>query len=222
MITWRKVASPKNPKGLALGWAIGGQVDGDLVKALPGWAIVLTDQAPTSVTLGDIKTARALVGCSAATKVGLMAWAEGIQSLRSVLIGNLIQPWAVAIFEGPLADVPPESKPWKIKVWADLAERARKGEILFTATATLLTYSKDIKEGGAGRAWPAAWVLGRALGLGDEGLSVGKPVAEGGLYVEVFPAPPFPKDEPEWIAAQDARLNQINLVAPKLLAAQWG
>jgi hypothetical protein len=221
MIKWRLISTSKSPKGLAIGFLIGSQVDKSLIQALPGWAIVATDQAPLSVSSADLIAARTLAKCAASTPVGLLAWSGGWQSLRSVLLSKLIKPWAVAVFDGTHAESPPENQPWKIQIVADLVEQARREEIRFTATATQMTYTKDLPVG-KGRAWPTSWVLGRALGGTDECLTVGQPVIDGNLYVELFPCPSVPRTPAEWDAAAQAHRDQVNIVAPRLLEAFWG
>lgn len=219
---WRLVASPKNPKGLAIGFLIGSGADAALAKALPGWAIVCRQDAPLSVTQSELQAARALGRCSAVTPVGLFGWSAGCQSVRAVLLSKLIDPWAVAVFDGTSAEVPPDAIPWKIQIWADLATRARAGGVRFLATCTQMAYTQKIPKGQPGRGWPTSWVLGRALGLGDQGLSVGAPIIDGKLYVEMFPSPGVPSTAADWAAAKQAHLDQVNIHAPRLLATWWG
>ena len=192
MTSWRKVhQTPTGPfKGLAFAWLVGPEQDAKIRDALPGWAIVATVEAPLSVTLADLAAGRAVAKVPAGTPIGLIGFSAGCQSVRATLKSNLAggDLAFVHVADGTHAPYPPESEPWKIQVWADLAARAKAGDLTFTATASSMTYTATIPPGQPGRAWPTSWVLGRALGLGDHGLAIGAPVIEGRLYVERFPS----------------------------------
>lgn len=219
---FRRVANPTKPIGLAYGFLMGPQVDDAVRKALPGWAIVLDATAPGAngsqpVNLAMLAAGRALVGAPAGTPIGLMGWSNGcLNGVRSTLLGNLLGPDLrfIHVADGTHASVPPTTG--QIKVWADQIERARKGDIVFTATCSSMTYTKNIKLGQPGRAWPTSWVLGQALGYGDDYLQVGQPIVEGGLYVEKFPSP-----EDASPAAGQAHRDQVNIHLPATLAKYW-
>ena len=213
---FRVVASPARPIGLAYGFLIGSQVDAAIRKALPGWAIVLDATAPT-VTRALLDAGRALVKAPADTPIGLMGWSNGcLNGVRSTLMGNLVgsRLQFVHVVDGIHASVPPT--PQQIEVWANLIERARKGEVTFTATASSMTYTKNIRPGEKGRAWPTSWVLDQALGLEDGSLQPNQPIIDGRLYVEKFPSPEKPTKE-----AAQAHRDQVNVILPATLEKFW-
>jgi hypothetical protein len=216
MTSWRKVhQSPTGPfKGLAFAWLVGPEQDPKLRDALPGWAIVATVEAPLSVTLADLADGRALASVPAGTPIGLIGFSAGCQAVRAALKSNLAgrDLAFVHVADGTHAPDPPESEPWKVQIWADLAARAKTGDLTFTATTSSMTYTATIPPGQPGRAWPTWWVLGRALGLGDQGLEVGAPVIEGRLYVERFPSGD---------CDQAAHCRQLADVLPATLKRFW-
>jgi hypothetical protein len=216
-MVWRVVQSPKKPIGLLIGWLIPNRPDLDrkLREALPGWAIVVTDQAPLSVTSGDIQAARRAVKAPVSLPVAGFAWSAGVQSLRAAIIANAVEFWGVAVFDGTHANTPPAE--WQIAVWAHLAQRAQAGLGPFVATCTGMTYTKDIPAGTKGRAWPTGWVLARALGRADGGLLPGLPVDDGGLYVAAYASDAGPTAE-----AKHAHEAQILDIAPGLLGRFFG
>lgn len=210
IMIWRSVQKPFHMvRGLVIGWKIPNRqdLDGRLRAALPGWAIMVTDQAPLSVVSSDIQDARKAAGVSQDAPVILVGWGAGCQTVRSVIMSRILDPWGVAVFDGTHANSPPAD--WQIQVWEHLADRARAGLSAFIGTATCQTYMNTIPEGQPGRAWPASWVLARALGLPAGAQYLAQPVDVGGLYVASYAS----KDQDP-----AAHLAQILDVAPRLLA----
>lgn len=210
----RLVQRAPQAKGLVIGWLIGRQVDPALCKALPGFAIVVTDQAPLSVTSADIQGARKLAGAAVDLPITLVGFSAGCQSVRCVVHANLIKgPIAcVAVFDGTHSEVEATETSWKIQVWAQLADRARAGELTFIATCSNMSYTKHIAVGQPGRAKPTREVLELALGVtlepGAKRFEGGPPVVDGLLYAQCFQSESIDKD---------AHMHQENDVLPDLL-----
>lgn len=220
----RTVANPPNPIGFAMGFLVGSQVDTAIRKALPGWAVVLDETAPKNLDGAYLTRMRNMVGVPSGTPIGIMGWSNGcLNGVRTILLGNLLGKnlQFIHVADGTHADVPPEQSPHKIQVWADCITRARAGEITFTVTASSMLYTKDIRPGLPGRAWPTSWVLDRAMGNPDGTLQVGSPIVDGRFYAEKFASPDYPSTKSEWDLAGERHREQVNVHLPATLSRFW-
>lgn len=216
------VAGTAKPRGIMVGWLVGSQVDTILGAALPrDWAIVTDPTAPLNPTFDTIRQARALAGVDATVPVLLVGWSAGCQTVRNLLLSNVLpkdQIAGVAVFDGTSSSWP-KINPAHVRLWADLATEARKGGVPFVATATEMVYTKDLKDDPRtvkveAPFAPTSYVLEAALGVT---LEVAHPIIEGNLYVELHPSP---KDASPPAAA--AHVREVNVHLPLLLNFMFG
>lgn len=156
---YRAILKKTSPvfRGLALGWGIPNRLDVDLtlIRSLPGWAIVVTEATPLTVTWTDVLAVRKLARVPADVPVILFGWGLGAATVSAALIGRVLTPWAVAILNG----VHPSGER-DGKVLAGLLDGARKGLAPLLVTHSSVVQDKPLK----GEPWSAGWVLSAALG----------------------------------------------------------
>lgn len=209
----------KGTRGLAIGWLIPKIDDGAFCKAMPEWSIVFDEKDDLNPTSAILAQARKLAGVDTDAPIGLMGWSAGCQTVRGILLANLVKgPLAfVAVFDGTHGAMPPYD--WQIDVWRDQYQAAKKGERLFIATCSQMTYTETIPVGQKGRAMATSHILERATG---ERLNVGAPVSGPTWHVEMFPSPSGVATKADADAAGQAHRDQINVHAPVLLARYVG
>lgn len=154
-MTWRSVLKPATPltKGLAIGFGVNPDLDDPIRKALPGWAIQVTSDAPRSPTFTHYAEPRKLTGVPRIAPVIVFGFGDGALTVRAFLIGRFVDVWAHAAFglTDPAGAVD-EGAAWKVQAWASAAERARKGQ-----GGPLAVTALDVTR----------VALGPVLGLGD-------------------------------------------------------
>lgn len=196
----------KGSKGLAIGWLIGAQCDPDLRKVLPDWSIVMSEQAPVTVTSSDLESARKLAGVDADTPVILVGFSAGCQTVRAAIVSGIVKTLVgCAVFDGTSGQTP-APLPWQILVWAQLSELARQGKFIFVGTCTEMTYTKAIPPGQPGSGWPTRYILETAT---DFVLEPGSAIQDGTLYLEAFQSSDCDKE---------AHIRQQREVMPTYLA----
>jgi hypothetical protein len=168
--------------GLVVAFLVGSDDWAAMAAALPGVAIVATDQAPLSPLLGMLDDARALAHVTSDVPLCLVGFSAGCQSVRALLL--LKAPAAAVVcIDGTHASVPPA--PWQLGVWRSLGERARRGEVLFVATCTSMSYTERIPQGQKGRATSTRHVLEQSMGVE---LADYAPHVDGNLVLQRWPS----------------------------------
>ena len=178
--------SPRPGAPLFAGWLIGPALDAQIRAALPGCAIVLDSSRDLAPSMGYTRG----LAPSATGPVMLAGWSAGCQSVRKLLVDG-VQANVVITLDGTHADLHPAA--WQIDVWRKLADRARRGECLWLATATQQVYVEGLVDNPATPAREVPYrasvhvledVLGRKLPPGTE-------IHEGGLHVWSSPSALF-------------------------------
>lgn len=187
MTTFRLVQRGTVPSSpLVVCFLVGSQCDADLRAALPGVAIVCTDEAPLAPNHTDIELARKCALAALEAPLALVGFSAGCQPVRALRILG-IPAVAYVTIDGTAAALPP--LPWQIKVWSDLAIDARAGRALWVATCLQQSYVEHLPAGQA-FSWDRH-VLEAALGVE---LPVGAEVHEAGLHVYSLPSASIDKD----------------------------
>lgn len=209
-MTWRIVQRAADP---AAPWAalylVGSGVDPRLRAAAPGWGIAARSDRVLGAQPRDLEPARKLVGAAQDAPVVVGGWSAGCQSVRSLLMAGL-RPYGVLGIDGTAGPWPLAANAPEVRVWAELAARARAGECRAALTCTQQTYTEQLpKPKRVGEQGPYAstlTVLRRATGLE---LQPGTDVVEGSLRVVSSPSKSI--DGP-------AHIHQVQEVLPELLA----
>jgi hypothetical protein len=203
---WRVVQRGRGP--LVACYLVGDQCDPDLRAALPGAPVVATAEAPLTPTRADLDRARTASGANDETV--LVGFSAGCQSVRAHLLAG-VDARAVVCADGTHASVPPA--PWQIQVWKSLVEKARRGECVFAASCTQMTYVERIAVGQPGRATSTRHVLEQASG---EILTPGSEMHDGGLHL--LSCPSADVDHDAHVAQQRVTMPEMlrRFVAPAL------
>jgi len=175
----KKNPDPKLSKGVAVGWGIEDRLDvsAAICKALPGWAVVASVEAPLTVPSRDLSVIRKLSQVPASAPVILFGAGLGAGTLCAALIGHVLgTPWAVAVLGGIHTCGERDGAVLSTRV-----DSARKDQAPFVGVSTTTPVEDP--------AWGAERVLTLALGLGDTSLSVIQPLEEGSLFVATVPEP---------------------------------
>jgi len=182
----QRAASPDAP--LVALYHVGQGVYARLRAAAPGAGIVCRSTRLLGAQPSDISAARRLVGCGPDAPVIVGGWSAGCQSVRSLLLAGM-RPFAVLAIDGTSGPWPLPAEAVEVRVWRDLAARARAGECRAVLTCTQQTYTEGLQRATkAGQQGPYAstlTVLRRATGLE---LPPGADVTEGGLRVVSSPS----------------------------------
>ena len=172
-------AVAKGPGPVCVLFLVGSHMDPALRSALPGWAIVATDESGVGVTRAELDRARALVGTVGA-ELALVGFSAGCQGVRALLEAG-VRPSHVATFDGTHDSIPPSH----LGTWRELAAEARAGQAVWVGTCTQMTYVERIPVGQPGRATSTRHVLEQACGVS---LPPGTEVHEGGLHLVSYPS----------------------------------
>ena len=182
----QRAASPDAP--LVALYHVGAGVYPRLRAAAPGAGIACRSTRLLGAQPSDIEAARRLVGCGASAPVIVGGWSAGCQSVRSLLLAGL-RPASVLGIDGTSGPWPLPEGAVEVRVWRDLAARARAGECRAVLTCTQQTYTEQLprptKAGQQGPYASTLTVLRRATGLE---LPPGADVTEGGLRVVSSPS----------------------------------
>ncbi len=111
-----------------------------LRAALPGFSIVITGGAPAAPTKADLAEAYKLAGASPTAQMILVGWSMGCKSVRALLADG-VDPDAIVAVDGTHDTYP---IPTHVELWRAYAERARRGERLFVASATQQVYVEHL------------------------------------------------------------------------------
>ncbi len=188
--------------GLVVAFLVGSDDWPALAAALPGVAIVATDQAPLQPTLRVLDDARALAHVTEDVPLCLVGFSAGCQSVRALLL--LKAPAAAVVcIDGTHASVPPAA--WQLGVWRSFGDRARRSEVLFVGTCTSMGYTERIPPGQKGRATSTRHVLEQAFGVE---LADFAPHVEGHLVLQRWPSSD---------CDHAAHVHQQNEVMPEML-----
>lgn len=127
--------APILTRGVAVGWGFGPHSDViGINAALPGWKVVLSPDAPASVSFAqDVAPIRKLTQAPPDAPVILFGLGAGCLSVRAMVLSRLLNPWAVALFGLP---VPQDEAAWKLDLWGPWADRATDGRAGFVVTST--------------------------------------------------------------------------------------
>lgn len=188
-MTWQLVQRPASPAApLVALYHVGQGVYPRLRAAAPGAGIVARSTRLLGAQPSDIAAARARAGCGPEAPVIVGGWSAGCQSVRSLLLAGL-RPHAVLAIDGTSGPWPLPEGAAEVRVWRDLAARARTGECRAVLSCTQQTYTEQLprpsKPGQQGPYASTLTVLRRATGLA---LQPGDDVTEGGLRVISTPS----------------------------------
>lgn len=188
-MTWKLVQRAATPTApLVALYHVGGGVYDRLRAAAPGAGIACRDQRVLGAQPSDVEAARRLVGCGPEAPVVVGGWSAGCQSVRSLLLAGL-RPAGVLAIDGTSGPWPLPEGAVEVRVWRELAARARAGECRAVLTCTQQTYTERLprptKPGQQGPYASTLTVLRRATGLE---LPPGADVTEGGLRVVSSPS----------------------------------
>lgn len=216
----RKVHTPPDPRGLAVGWLVGAHMDHALAKALPDMTIVMTDKGPAepSVIVSDLARARDLAGIqSHKMPLYLIGYSAGCQAVRHLVsmwpepdrvvdmtsCPNMAVLRGVACFDGTHSSHPPSKV--HVDLWREIMGAARRRELSAIFTCTSMDYTEKL-------ARPYASTRAVLSAAFDSDIPIDG-WAEGDLYVRRYPSKTIDKD---------AHIHQQREVMPELLAMRWG
>lgn len=147
-----------------------------LRQALPGFAIVITGEAPRIQTDDDLADARALAGSTVDAPLVLVGWSKGCQTIRTLLEAS-VDAAAVVCADGTHDTWPHATH---LPSWIRLAERARREERCFVASCSQQTYVEELPDAEGGPFMATVHVLEAIVG---RDLPPDTEVHEGGLHV---------------------------------------
>lgn len=194
-MTWRLVQKGAEP--VVLCYLFGKDDDAALRAALPGCTIVSRGDAPLQ---GDLAGALKAAGASPNAALVLIGYSAGCQPVRAHLVGG-VRPLAVVTIDGTHAALTPPA--WQIDVWRELADRARRNEVLWVASCTQQVYTKDLKAPEK-PFLPTLHVLELVMG---QQLPPGTAIHDGGLHV--FSCPSARMDAAAHIAQQNVFFPEV-------------
>jgi len=206
MTTFKLVQAPATPTSpILVGYMIGPlpELEAKMRAALPGAAILTTPERDLAPSTRAIDAARIQAGVGASAPLVLCGWSAGCQTVRAFLNGGL-HPAVVVTLDGTAAQFPVPA-PGQIEVWQQLALEARRGDRMWVATCTQMSYVERLRA--PERPYMSTrHVLERATGLD---LPPGTEVQSGGL--RVISSPSADIDGP-------AHIRQVREVFPDVLA----
>lgn len=188
-MTWQLVQRPASPTSpLVALYHVGQGVYPRLRAAAPGAGIVARSTRLLGAQPSDIAAARARAGCGPEAPIIVGGWSAGCQSVRSLLLAGL-EVDAVLAIDGTSGPWPLPDGAAEVRVWRDLARRARERQLRAVLSCTQQTYTEQLpratKPGDQGPYASTLTVLRRATGLD---LQPGDDVTEGGLRVISTPS----------------------------------
>ncbi len=199
------------PRSVVVLFLVGSHMDGAIRDAVgEDICAIADDESSGPESLSAIcAIARKSAGFQDVAGVALVGYSAGCQRVRAMLVGGA-DPAAVAVIDGTHATLPqdPVNNPpprWQFDVWRDYAAKARRGERLFVATATQMSYVERIRFGEPGRAVSTKHVLEDALGVP---LPSGTELHEAGLHAFSYPSKDVDKE---------AHIHQQRIVLPSML-----
>jgi len=194
------------PKAVLCAFFVGADDWPRLKAALPGWAILATDQKLlTPSASGLLAEVRRLKNVDVNVPIYLAGFSAGVQSVRYLLISNAGAFAEAASLDGAHAKFP-EPLDWQIETWQKALERAELGSFSLIMTATSLAYVETL---------PAPYmstrhVIERVLSLPADSMKVSNPIERGRAYFRLYDG-----------ANKAAHAQQQNNVMPELLAKLW-
>lgn len=150
-MTLRRIQPGVGPNPpLVILFLVGSSLDPEIKQTLgPRPCIIADDSAHGSEAMSGLLAyaagARAVEPHEGFAKIYVVGYSMGMQRVRALLRNGVDSDRidGVIAIDGTHASLPPE--PWQIEVWRDLAERARRDEILFVATHTYQTYVEHLR-----------------------------------------------------------------------------
>lgn len=92
---------PKLVRGLVLGWGVPEVMAPDLCKALPGWAIVATPEAPAFVTFQHYADARRRTNVPREAPVIALGVGDGYRAIRCLSVSGFLDVWRFVLIARP-------------------------------------------------------------------------------------------------------------------------